>query len=180
MTGEERQLYQSHTIRGEIILSEIELLKPVAGIVRRHHEQFNGRGFPDGLAGPDLPLAAQIVSAASIYDNLRNRGRRSLEEIPEDLQRIKGYQLGPEMIQLLLDHNLELLQQATPNDHSPLELDRLEMGMLLARDVRMKTGALVLAANTELSAYGIEKLRKYRELAAIPNVVFIRKSSVRK
>jgi putative nucleotidyltransferase with HDIG domain len=180
MNSEEQQLYRSHSVRGEIILNEIELLKPVARIVRKHHEQFNGRGFPDGIQGQDLSISAQIVSAASIYDNFVHRGGISLEEIPEKLRHLQGYQLSPGMVELLLEHNLAVLQEEENKDYEPFELDQLEQGMLLARDVRMKTGAIVMAANTKLTAYGIEKLKQYLELTAIPSKVFILKASARK
>ena len=49
MNADERKLYLSHPVHGELILNEIEFLQPVAALVKAHHEQFNGRGFPDGL-----------------------------------------------------------------------------------------------------------------------------------
>lgn len=70
LSGDEKQLYLSHPVLGETILNEIEFLRPVAQLVRAHHEQFNGKGFPDGLKEDEIPLVAQIISAASIYDNL--------------------------------------------------------------------------------------------------------------
>ncbi len=58
-------------------------------------------------------------------------------------------------------------------------LDDLGAGMVLAANVRMKTGAFVMAADTELNEYGIDKLKHYHTIGAITNKVLIRKSSVR-
>jgi putative two-component system response regulator len=74
MVDNERQLYQSHAAMGARIIGEIEIMKPAALLVRMHHEQYNGKGFPDGLAGDDIPLGAQLISAASIYDNMIHKG----------------------------------------------------------------------------------------------------------
>ena len=51
MSSDEIHFYHTHPIAGEIILNEIEFLRPIAKLVRAHHEQFNGRGFPDGVEG---------------------------------------------------------------------------------------------------------------------------------
>ena len=74
---DERKHYLSHPERGQIILDEIEFLRPIAKLVRSHHEQFNGRGFPDGLIGDEISVLAMVLSAASIYDNLVYRGNVS-------------------------------------------------------------------------------------------------------
>ena len=47
-----------------------------------HHEQYNGKGFPDRLAGNEIPIGAQLISAASIYDNMVHKGNIDLDEIP--------------------------------------------------------------------------------------------------
>jgi len=61
MTTRERVLYLSHPIQGESILNENEKLRPVAALVRMHHEQYNGKGFPDTLAGNQIPPLAKLL-----------------------------------------------------------------------------------------------------------------------
>jgi response regulator RpfG family c-di-GMP phosphodiesterase len=175
MCGDEQQQYQSHPIRSELLLKNIDTLRPVAKIVRAHHEQYNGRGFPDHLAGGDIPPAAQLVSAASIYDNLRHRGQVDFGEIPDHLQRLKGYQLSPEVTDLLLDLNMELMKKEQARTDLPLPLDELQEGMILASDVRMKTGAIVMAADTQLSLHHIDKLKGYLALGNINDQVTVYK-----
>jgi response regulator RpfG family c-di-GMP phosphodiesterase len=177
MCGDEQQQFQSHPVRSELLLSNIDMLHPVATIVRAHHEQYNGRGFPDNLAGSDIPMAAQLVSAASIYDNLRHRGQVSYEAIPDHLQRLRGYQLSPELTDLLLDLNLQLMKKEQARTDMPLPLEQLEEGMVLAADVRMKTGAIVMAADTPLSHHHIEKLKGYLTLGNIHDQVIVYKET---
>jgi putative nucleotidyltransferase with HDIG domain len=179
LNGDEKKQYLSHPERGERILQKIEFLHPAAKIVRAHHEQYNGKGFPDGLRGDELPLHAQIVSAASIYDNIVNRGAVSLGEIPGILHKLSGYQLDPEIVSYLLEINMENIQEENRKDYLEISLDDLKKGMRLTRDVRMKTGAIIMPANTELTLYNIEKLRTYRALKHFEQNVFILKNSLR-
>jgi putative two-component system response regulator len=178
MIGDQQQQYQSHSIRGEMILNEIEMLRPIAKLVRMHHEQFNGRGFPDGLDGSQIPLLAQIISAASIYDNFIFRGKIKLKDIPDNLQRIRGYQLDPELIELLLEYNLSVIQKEADKNYIKVESDDLKEGMILASDIRMKSGAMIMPAGTKLASHGISKLQMYVEMDNISKEIFILKTSM--
>ena len=59
---------ESHTVRGERMLSDRAGMKRAARIARSHHEDWNGRGYPDGLTGTDIPLEARITSVADVLD----------------------------------------------------------------------------------------------------------------
>jgi putative two-component system response regulator len=175
LTGNENALYRTHPQRGEKILNQIDLLKPVARIVRMHHEQPNGRGFPDALVSDRIPLAAAIVAAASIYDNLIYRGKLPLQRIPQHLQQFKGYQLRPDLVDLLLEVNLHMIQdEVRATDHAVL-IDDLKEGMVLAREVHMKSGAFFMAARTILEERLIKRLKQYHEMGNITHKVFIQK-----
>ena len=70
LTDEEWQTMRLHTIRGEEICRTMKTLAPVLPIIRSHHERWDGSGYPDGLAGEDIPLLARILQVADIYDAL--------------------------------------------------------------------------------------------------------------
>ncbi len=175
MTGDEKTLYRSHPERGEMILSEVDLLLPVSRLVRMHHEQINGRGFPDGLTDEQLPAGARLVGAASIYDNLIYRSNVPYDEIPGHLQQYRGYQIDPVLVDLLLEINLSMMQAQAGKADQQIAIDRLTDKMVLSRDVRMKTGAFVMAANTMIDASSIQKLKRYYELGNISDKVYINK-----
>ncbi|MBW2606243.1 MAG: response regulator [Deltaproteobacteria bacterium] len=179
MNGNEKKLYMSHPVQGEIILKEIELLKPIARLVRTHHEQFNGRGFPDGLKGEEIPLLARIISAASTYDSLVHKWEVPMEDIPDKLRQQKGYQLEPDLVDYLLEINLENIQKEEEKNYYKVTLDELKEGMVLISNVKMKSGALVFPALTELTNHGIEKLNDYRKLDCIADTVCVYKSGMR-
>ncbi|MDE5769347.1 MAG: HD domain-containing protein, partial [Oscillospiraceae bacterium] len=76
LTNEEFDRMKTHTVMGESMLKEIPmyqnepLVKVAREICRWHHERYDGRGYPDGLKGEEIPISAQIVSVADVYDAL--------------------------------------------------------------------------------------------------------------
>ncbi|HLN32767.1 MAG TPA: HD domain-containing phosphohydrolase [Gemmataceae bacterium] len=81
LTPDERVLMQMHTVIGADTLQEVAkkhgfalaFLEMAADIARHHHERHDGRGYPDGLSGSDIPLAARLVAIGDVYDALRSR-----------------------------------------------------------------------------------------------------------
>ena len=68
LTAEERAQIERHTIVGERILSTVPFLEPVLPLVRHEHERWDGRGYPDGLEGENIPLGSRIILACDAYD----------------------------------------------------------------------------------------------------------------
>jgi putative two-component system response regulator len=114
-----------------------------------------------------------------MYDNMIHKGKIALDRIAEGLQRIRGYQLSPQVVELLIEFNVAQQHDLARQTNTERNLEELKAGMVLAANVRMKTGAFVMAADTELNDYGIEKLKHYHTIGAITDKVLIRKSSVR-
>jgi response regulator RpfG family c-di-GMP phosphodiesterase len=81
LDSEERMLMQQHTVMGSDTLSEVAqshghamaFLQMAIAIARHHHERYDGTGYPDRLAGNDIPLAARIVAICDVYDALRSK-----------------------------------------------------------------------------------------------------------
>ena len=178
--NDENRLYQSHADIGAKIIGEIEIMRPAARLVRMHHEQYNGKGFPDGVEGDQIPIGAQLISAASIYDNMHVKGKIPLDHITEEIQRIRGYQLSPAVVALLIEFNVQQQQAAKEKTSQRLSLEELMAGMVLADNVYMKTGAFVMAGDTILDDYKIEKLKHYHNIGAIDEKVLIQKQPTRR
>lgn len=68
LTGEEYEIMKTHTTKGAEILSSVSEMEPIIPIVRSHHERWDGMGYPDKLAGEDIPLLARIVAVADAFD----------------------------------------------------------------------------------------------------------------
>jgi diguanylate cyclase (GGDEF)-like protein len=107
LTGPERHFVQQHTLLGERILGAVPALRGVAAIVRSSREHWDGSGYPDGLAGEEIPFAARVVAACDAYESmLRDRGDRrgrGHEEIVEHLRAQAGREFDPRVVDALLE-----------------------------------------------------------------------------
>jgi HD-GYP domain-containing protein (c-di-GMP phosphodiesterase class II) len=70
LTDEERSWIQEHPVVGVDIVGRAPSLREALTVIRQHHERFDGRGYPDGLAGEQISLAARIVAVADVWDAL--------------------------------------------------------------------------------------------------------------
>jgi putative nucleotidyltransferase with HDIG domain len=103
---EERDLMRAHVRVGHDLLRAVPALGPVADIVLHHHEWYDGTGYPDGLAGEEIPLPARIVAAVDAYCAMITR-RSYKEAYTEDhardeLARGAGTQFDPTVVEALL------------------------------------------------------------------------------
>ncbi len=107
LTPEEFEVIKGHVTIGEEMLSQLHFLpKPVLEIIRHHHERWDGSGYPDGLAGKDIPLLACVFSVVDVYDALTSerpyKHAWSHEEAVAELVKQKGKQFNPHVVDTLL------------------------------------------------------------------------------
>jgi putative nucleotidyltransferase with HDIG domain len=104
---EERRAIAQHPEIGTRLLRRLPFLREVHPIVRHHHERWDGRGYPDGLAGNEIPLLASIVSLADAYDAMTSgrcyRSPMSWCEAREEIRRNCGTQFRPEVVDAFLE-----------------------------------------------------------------------------
>ena len=114
LTKAEYETMKTHPVVGARILSGIPGMEGVAEIVLRHHEMFDGRGYPDGVMGENIPLGARIVAAADTYmsmiEDRSYRPGRDISKAVKELERVAGAQLDPEVVSVLSEHVLRTLQ----------------------------------------------------------------------
>jgi HD-GYP domain-containing protein (c-di-GMP phosphodiesterase class II) len=95
----------SHTLIGQRILGAAPALRPVGAIVRSTHENWDGTGYPDGLAGETIPLAARIIAVCDAYSAMTSdrpyRNARTPEEAVAELRRCSGQQFDRQVVDLL-------------------------------------------------------------------------------
>ncbi|MGB6369572.1 MAG: HD domain-containing phosphohydrolase, partial [Atribacterota bacterium] len=72
LTVKEYDEIKKHPLVGEGIIKPIELLQPIRPLIRHHHEWYNGKGYPDGLSGENIPLGARIQAVADAYDAMKS------------------------------------------------------------------------------------------------------------
>lgn len=139
LTAVEFEKMKMHTLAGARILSRVEFPYPIVPIVRSHHEHWNGRGYPDGLKGEEIPLTARILSVVDCFDAVR-----------EDRQYRKG---------LTREQAIELILQGSGTQYDPRVV-----GIFLA-NLPMFEAEIQAQRNKPLPTYGIEMSEQLSEAA---------------
>jgi HD-GYP domain-containing protein (c-di-GMP phosphodiesterase class II) len=108
LTDAEFEVIKTHTLEGEKLLSQVGgLLGNVGRIVRSCHEDWDGTGYPDGLAGEEIPLAARIVRCCDAYSAITTdrpyRKARPVEEAVAELRRCAGTDFDPDVVEALAE-----------------------------------------------------------------------------
>ncbi len=128
LTPEEFNVMKTHTIIGAKALRQAAAQSSYGGflamaelIARHHHERYNGRGYPDGMAGKDIPLSARIAALADVYDALTSarvyKPAFSPEKARELIREEKGEHFDPDVVEAFLnceDQFFTLIRPAAP------------------------------------------------------------------
>lgn len=116
LTAEERDIIKKHPSIGNRIISPVQFLSPVAPMVLYHQEWFNGKGYPEGLSGEEIPLGARIVAVIDAYDAMTSdrpyRKALPMEVALEELKKGAGSQFDPRVVKIFI----EILQDEHKNN----------------------------------------------------------------
>lgn len=106
LSAEEVREIRSHPTIGSTLLESVEFLSDVVPVVRHHHEHVDGAGYPDGLAGDEIPLLARVLATADAYDAMTSdrayRAAMSDERAIAEMRRVSGQQLDAAMVERLI------------------------------------------------------------------------------
>jgi putative nucleotidyltransferase with HDIG domain len=106
LSEEEMEIIRKHPLHGAKMIEPIEPMKVAQGIIRHHHEYFDGSGYPDGLRGMDIPLGARIIAVADAFDAMTtNRPYRKalpMEKVVKELRDFSGVQFDPDIVELFI------------------------------------------------------------------------------
>ncbi len=121
----EWDIIRNHPIIGQNIVKSIKFLYDIGMGVRHHHERYDGYGYPDGLKGEEIPLDARIIAVADCYDAMTSdrsyRGGRKKLEALEELRRVAGTQLDPDLVDMFC----KVLPNVSAQEVSVVEFDRV-------------------------------------------------------
>jgi HD-GYP domain-containing protein (c-di-GMP phosphodiesterase class II) len=106
LTDEEWQAMREHPVIGARIVSDLDFLKGAREVVLYHHERYDGKGYPEGLAGERIPLEARIAKVADAFDAMMSdrpyRSSLGLQKSIQELEDGKGTEFDPEVVDIFL------------------------------------------------------------------------------
>lgn len=141
LTEEEFEKMKVHPVVGAEILERVQFPYPVVPIVRAHHEKYDGTGYPDGLAGEEIPIGARILSAVDCLDALASTRQYRTAMPLEDAMRIVADQSGraydPKIIAILQRRFRELEAKAKAET---AETVKLSSNIKVSRGLAPATG----------------------------------------
>jgi diguanylate cyclase (GGDEF)-like protein/putative nucleotidyltransferase with HDIG domain len=141
LTPAEFEKMKIHTVVGAQILGRVDFPYPVIPIIRHHHEQWDGRGYPDKLRGEQIPITARIISVVDCFDSVREdrpfRRSMTLDEATALLLRGAGIHFDPVVVEQFIKHlprfdaEIERLglqhQPANYSTEPPIQLSDIDM-----------------------------------------------------
>jgi response regulator RpfG family c-di-GMP phosphodiesterase len=160
LTERERGMLHSHPVYGQTLAALVDPRAEVGEVVRAHHERYDGRGYPDGLAGDAIPWPARCLAVAVGYVE---SGLSKSAAIDAILAR-SGNDYDPEAVRLFLKvSNLVQL----PKQVREIMLHELEPGMVLANGIYSPHGLLLIGEGQALSPGTIAKIRSHNQVTPI-------------
>lgn len=176
MNTEELQRYRKHPLNGANALLPLGELKGVSDLILSHHERFDGQGFPNGISGLSISIGARILAVANEYDALQigtmSEKRFSPDEARALIVQSRGKRYCPQVVDALIE------MQGKPPEEGQREIEvpvnKLEAGMVLARDLMSRDNTLLLAADYLLDANLVREIRSYAEREGLNLILKIR------
>jgi len=164
LTQTELQQKKKHSVWGEGLLIGMEKFQVVAKIIRHHHENFDGTGYPDQLSGENIPIGARILAIASDYDALRSgalfQKKYSLEEAIQYLNNHRKSFYDPVIVATFISLFKKEKQEVKVKGKSRKALFtyQLKPGLELAKDLMTSERMLLLPKGHVLTADVIQRL----------------------
>lgn len=160
LTERERSTLHHHPIYGQTLAALVDPRPEVGEVIRAHHENFDGTGFPDGLAGKDIPWAARCLAVAVGFVESSNSKQAAIDAILTK----SGTRYDPEAVRLFLKVT-QLVH--LPRQVREILLDELEPGMILASGIYSPHGLLLIGEGQALGPAAIGKIRNHNQIAPI-------------
>lgn len=199
MSEDEYHRFSQHPLVASICMENIEQLREVAYIVLHHHEYFNGSGFPDGLSQDKIPIGSQIIGVVGAYYKIIDLWPQEIKGIIKTAHKVFGAEAKNFSIDeprkmlselaeryLLMESNKKynpeivthIIKRINQNpkdskDIIMISLENLEEGMVLAKNLRLKDGRLLLEKGTIIKKRSINPLQDVAKRHLLDNQVAI-------
>lgn len=154
LTKAEQAIIHNHPLYGQTLASFVDQLTAVGETIRAHHERFDGRGYPDGLAGETIPWTARCLAVVVYFVECGLSKSAAVESILAE----SGKAFDPEAVRLFF----KVTQIAElPRKIKEIMTDELEPGMILAKGIYNPSGLLLVPEGQKLTPTSIARIKNY-------------------
>jgi response regulator RpfG family c-di-GMP phosphodiesterase len=176
MSAEDRAELSKFPIRGQTALMPLDQLQGAAKLIRSYRERFDGAGFPDHIAGMNIPLGSRILSVASDYDTamIGTEYTKPLKNVDALLLIQDGKNTRYDA--MVVDALIQEFGAAGSNPVSsdiPLRSGQLLQGMVIAHDLLSHTGEMLLSKAHVLTELNIEQIRVFERMGGHPLSIYV-------
>ena len=166
LSAAEKALIEQHPILGQELAAFSSGLDQVGKIIRAHHENYDGSGYPDQLVGENIPWLARILAVVVAYASSPLTNSNAVEKIKQ----AAGSRFDPEAVRIFL-HALTSAQVS--RKEREVMLGELRPGMVLARGIYTANGLMLIPEGQQLNATYIEKLLNHNRVQALPQSLLV-------
>jgi len=173
--------YEQHVILGQSIVRRVKVEEAIGLMVRHHHENWDGTGYPDKIKQEAIPLGARIIAICDAYDTFINNTlsvkESTSEEVIEFLKKGAGSCFDPQILKAFIQYIYTTKTLEQDKKEIGIKFSELRIGMILSRDLIVASGKLLLSKDQEISKGLKEKIDKHQQTDPILEDIFIYRSS---
>lgn len=175
-TSADTEILARHTVLGQSCVYNITGFEEVGIIIRHHHENYDGSGYPDGLRERRIPLGSRIIRIADSFDHRAFTGgypdMKTLNDAAAHLVRHSGSKFDPDLVRRFIDCDIaRSFFMGESSDARVVRPAELQEGVVVAEDISTKHGMFLLPKGAKLSKGMIKRIRKIHEADPILNGV---------
>ena len=163
MTSEDKKIFEEHPVIGFKIINSIYNLKSIASIIKSHHENYDGSGFPDKLASGEIPKEARVIHIINDYDINKFKLALSTKEACSRIEENSGTLYDPELVikfLLFISH----FEQKNNGSSKSITCEDLKPGMYLNQDIILSNGLLLIPSGVILDKVMIGKIQSFTSM----------------
>lgn len=162
----ERALLELHPVLGQELAGFVHHLEAVGVAIRAHHERLDGTGYPDRLAGEDIPWLARLLAVVVAYVESNFNHETTVEMLKQG----RGSRFDPEAVRVLLR---SLPTAVVPRKQREVLLAELQPGMVLARAIYTANGMLLIPDGQRLTEPSIDRLQSHNRVSPITQSLLV-------
>jgi response regulator RpfG family c-di-GMP phosphodiesterase len=177
LTREEQETLKQHPMLGCSVVSSFEGLSRAALFIKHYHEKYDGTGYPDKLAGQNIPLGSRIIAVADRYDLLVSTNRFgasiSSAKAMDYITRHANAEFDPEVVQFFVVARQKGQAEVKEEIETEVTVKDLRPGMVISHDMRTVSRRLLLPGNSTITEENLRRIRKYQQYDPVIDGIFI-------